>query len=128
MSFIIRLIVSAVAIWLASVIVPGIDLAPSESVGQKILILAIVALVFTLVNMIVRPIVKLLSLPLYILTLGLFSFVVNALMLMLTGWLSSHTEFALSVDGFLAAFLGAIIISIATWVLNVILPDRLETR
>lgn len=128
MRFVIRLVVSAFAIWLASVVVSGIELAPTYSIGQKLLVLLVVALFFTLVNMFVRPIVKILSLPLYILTLGLFSLVVNALMLMLTGWISSHTEFALTVDGFGSAFFGGIIIALAMWAVNVLLPERLETR
>ncbi|OKL53839.1 hypothetical protein BSZ39_07245 [Bowdeniella nasicola] len=128
MSFVVRLVVSAFAIWLASVVVSGIELAPTYSIGQKLLALLVVALFFTLVNMFVRPIVKILSLPLYILTLGLFSLVVNALMLMLTGWISSHTEFALTVDGFASAFFGGIIIALAVWAVNFLLPERLETR
>ena len=128
MGFLIRLIVSAIAIWLAAEIVPGIELAPSDSIGHKILILAVVAVFFTLVNMCIRPSVMVLSFPAYILGLGLVSLVVNALMLMLTGWISSKTEFALNVDGFWAAFLGGLIIALAMWVLNIILPERFESR
>ncbi|MDO5701510.1 MAG: phage holin family protein [Bowdeniella nasicola] len=128
MRFAVRLFVSAIAIWLASILVPGVQLAPSQSFGEKVLILLIVAFFFTIINMVIRPVVKILSLPLYVLTLGLFALVVNALMLMLTGWVSAHTEFALYVQSFGAAFFGALIISIATWLIDVVLPRPLETR
>lgn len=83
-----------------------------------------IALVFTVVNIFVRPLVKLLSLPLLILTLGLFTLVINALMLMLTAWLSSLTAYGLTVDGFWTALWGSLIISIVNFVLGVVVPDR----
>ena len=79
----------------------------------------IVAIIFGVVNAIIRPILLLLTLPINVVTLGLFTLVINALMLWLTSWLSS----ALTVDGFITALLGAIIISIVTTILNWILPD-----
>lgn len=122
MGFLVRLVVNGIAIWLCTLIVSGIALPASSSTGEKVLGIAVVALVFTLVNMIVRPVVKLLSLPFYILTLGLFSLVVNALMLMLTGWLTGLTGFGLTVDGFWTAVLGGLIISIASWILHLLVP------
>ena len=86
MRFIARLIGNGVGLWLATLLVGGIHMTPTATTGQTVLAFAVVALVLTLVNAIVRPIVKLISLPLYLLTLGLFFLVVNALMLMLTGW------------------------------------------
>ncbi|NCD20877.1 MAG: phage holin family protein, partial [Actinobacteria bacterium] len=100
MGFVIRFIVNGVAIWLASLLLSGLHLAEGEDTGTQVLIVAVVALVFTLVNMIVKPLVKVLSLPLLILTLGLFSLVVNALMLMLTSWISTNLGYGLEVDGF----------------------------
>jgi putative membrane protein len=67
-------------------------------------------------------VVALLSLPLYILTLGLFFLVVNALMLMLTGWITSFTDYGLQVDGFWNALLGGLIIAIATWLVQLLVP------
>ncbi|NLG56657.1 MAG: phage holin family protein, partial [Rhodococcus sp.] len=61
---------------------------------------------------------------LLILTLGLFTLVINALMLMLTAWISSHTDYVITVDGFWAAFWGALIISIVNFVLSALVPDR----
>lgn len=122
MRFLVQLLVNGAAIWFCAWLLDGIELAPSSSTGSMLLELAVVAAVFTLVNMFVRPVVALLSLPFYILTLGLFFLVVNALMLMLTGWITSFTGFGLQVDGFWNALVGGLIIAIATWVLQLLVP------
>lgn len=122
MTFLVRFVVNGAAIWLCTLLLTGISLPATSSTGEKLLSIAVVALVFTLVNMVVRPVVKLLSLPFYILTLGLFSLVVNALMLLLTGWLTEFTGFGLEVDGFWNALLGGLIISIASWILRLVIP------
>lgn len=82
-----------------------------------------VALIFGVVNAVVAPIVKLFSLPFIILTLGLLIFVINALMLLLTEWLANQFGLNFHVDGFWTAVLGAIIISIASWALELVLPE-----
>lgn len=123
MGFVIRFIVNTVAIWVAALLLDGLHLAEGEDTGTQVLIVAVVALVFTLVNMIVKPLVKLLSFPLYILTLGLFSLVVNALMLMLAGWISTSLGFGLEVEGFWWAVAGGLIIGIVSWALTLVLPD-----
>ncbi|GAA4285792.1 phage holin family protein [Georgenia daeguensis] len=125
MRFLVQLLVNAAAIWVADWLLEGISLAPTSSTGATLLELAVVAAVFTLVNLIVRPVVALLSLPFYILTLGLFFLVVNALMLMLTGWITSFTDYGLRVDGFWTAVLGGLVIAIASWILHLVIPgDR----
>jgi putative membrane protein len=108
----------AVAVWLLDKIT-----LTGDSTGKKIGTLILVALIFGIVNFLVKPVVKLLSLPLLILTLGLFTLVVNALMLMLTSWLADKLDLSFHVDGFWTAVLGALIISIVSWALNVVLPD-----
>ncbi|MEV0175109.1 phage holin family protein [Streptomyces sp. NPDC050803] len=108
----------AVAVWLLDKIT-----LTGDSTGKKIGTLLLVALIFGLVNFLVKPIVKLLSLPLLILTLGLFTLVVNALMLLLTSWLADKFDLSFHVDGFWTAVLGGLIISIVSWALNVVLPD-----
>ncbi|MFF7299367.1 phage holin family protein [Streptomyces sp. NPDC008265] len=110
----------AVAIWLVS----GITLDDGSSTGRRTLTLILVALLFGLVNLIVKPMVKLLSLPLFILTLGLFTLVVNALMLLLTSWLADKFDLSFHVDGFWAALVGGLIISIVSWAVNLVLPDN----
>ncbi|MGN9755603.1 phage holin family protein [Streptomyces sp. SD31] len=108
----------AVAVWLLDKIT-----LTGDSTGKKIGTLIVVALIFGVVNFLVKPIVKLLSLPLLILTLGLFTLVVNALMLLLTSWLADKLDLSFHVEGFWTAVLGGLIISIVSWALNVVLPD-----
>jgi len=108
----------AVAVWLLDKIT-----LTGDSTGKKIGTLILVALIFGVVNFLVKPIVKLFSLPLLILTLGLFTLVVNALMLLLTSWLADKLDLSFHVDGFWTAVVGGLIISIVSWALNVILPD-----
>ncbi|GAA4083556.1 phage holin family protein [Streptomyces shaanxiensis] len=108
----------AVAVWLLDKIT-----LTGDSTGKKVGTLLVVALIFGLVNFLVKPIVKLLSLPLLILTLGLFTLVVNALMLLLTSWLADTFDLSFHVEGFWTAVLGGLIISIVSWALNVVLPD-----
>ncbi|MFD3696711.1 phage holin family protein [Streptomyces sp. NPDC058646] len=110
----------AVAIWLLS----GITLDDGSSLGSRTLTLILVALVFGLVNFLVKPVVKLLSLPLFVLTLGLFTLVVNALMLLLTSWLAEQFDLSFHVDGFWTAVLGGLIISLVSWAVNLALPDK----
>lgn len=106
MKLIIKFVATAAALWLAAWIVPGIDL--SDNIGTILW----VALIFGLVNMFIKPVVKLLTLPMLLITLGLFAFVINAALLWLTAWLTD----GLTVDGFLAALLGSLVISAAGFV------------
>ncbi|MFE4665891.1 phage holin family protein [Streptomyces sp. NPDC056716] len=108
----------AVAVWLLDKIT-----LTGDSTGKKIGTLLLVALIFGVVNFIVKPLVQLLSLPLLILTLGLFTLIVNALMLLLTSWLADKLDLSFQVDGFWTAVLGGLIISIVSWALNMLLPD-----
>ncbi len=113
-NLVIRLFVNAVALWVAARFVPGIDL--SGEFGPVLL----VAAVFGLVNALIKPIVLLLSLPVVVLTLGLFTLVVNALMLMLTAYLVA----ALSVVGFWAALWGSLLISLVSLLFSLILTEE----
>ncbi|ONM47160.1 phage holin family protein [Nocardia donostiensis] len=126
MQLVLRLIITAFAIWLAASWVDKIDIVSPEDQGNgaKIIVLLAVAVVFTVVNALIKPIVKLLSLPLVIVTLGLFLLVINALMLWLTAWITEFTEYGLRIDGFWAALIGAIIITVVNWVLGILVPDR----
>lgn len=126
MQLVLRLVITAFAIWLASVWVDKIEIVSPEEqgTGAKIVVLLAVAVVFTVVNAFVKPLVKLLSLPLVVLTLGLFLLVINALMLWLTAWITEATDYGLRIDGFWAAFIGAIIITVVNWVLGILVPDN----
>jgi putative membrane protein len=90
----------------------------------NILVIAIIALIFTVVNAFIKPLLKLLSLPLLILTLGLFTLVINALMLLLTAWISTSLDAGLTIDGFWTAVWGALIISIVNFVLSAFVPEN----
>ncbi|BCL21615.1 phage holin family protein [Streptomyces massasporeus] len=108
----------AVAVWLLDKIT-----LTGDSTVKEVGTLIIVALLFGLVNFLVKPLVKLLSLPLLILTLGLFTLVVNALMLLLTSWLADTLDLSFHVEGFWTAVVGGLIISVVSWALHVVLPD-----
>ncbi|MCJ0903859.1 hypothetical protein B2J88_06290 [Rhodococcus sp. SRB_17] len=125
MTFLARLIVNGIAIWLASLWVTGITIeTKQDDTWGTVLVIAVIALIFTIVNALIKPALKLLSLPLLILTLGLFTLVINALMLLLTAWLSTSLDAGLHIDGFWTAVWGALIISIVNFVLGALVPDR----
>ncbi|MFE5186653.1 phage holin family protein [Streptomyces sp. NPDC056628] len=121
-NFVVKTIANAGALAVAVWLIDNITLT-GDSTGKEIATLLLVALIFGLVNVVAKPVVKLLSLPLLILTLGLFTLVVNALMLLLTSWLADKVDLSFHVEGFWTAVLGALIISIVSWALNVVLPD-----
>jgi putative membrane protein len=126
-NLLIKLIANMIALAVASWLVAGITLQGGTTSG-RVLTLLIVAVVFGIVNAIVRPIVKLLSLPFIILTLGLLIFVINALMLLLTSWITGKLDVQFHVDGFWAALLGSLIITIVGMLLNWILPEKWEVK
>ncbi|HZS32533.1 MAG TPA: phage holin family protein [Methylomirabilota bacterium] len=113
MGFLVRVLVNALAIWLATEIVPGI-----EARGATVVVVA--ALVLGLVNAIVRPVLLILTLPLTLVTLGLFLFVLNAFCL----WLTSALVPGFAVRGFWAAFWGALVVSAISWAVNGFVSDR----
>ena len=118
--FLIRLVVNAVAIWAAVQLVPGLN---HEGDFTSLLI---VALVLGVVNALVRPLLLLLTCPFSVLTLGLFVLVVNTLMLSLTVWLSGIFDLGLTSTSFWTTFLGAIIISIVSSIINLLIKDDNE--
>ena len=128
MPFLVRVLINGVAIWLATLILPGLAIVGGDGGWQTVGIILLIALVFGIVNAIVKPIVAFISIPLYILTLGLFTIIVNALMLMLTAWITEATSWGLRIDNFGVACWGAIIISIVSLVLSVLTPDHRSSR
>ncbi|MEU4198479.1 MULTISPECIES: phage holin family protein [Streptomyces] len=121
-NFVVKTIANAAALAVAIWLLKDITLT-GESTGRKTLTLLLVALIFGVVNFVVKPVVKLLSLPLFILTLGLITLVINALMLLLTSWLAEKFDLAFHVQGFWTAVLGGVIISIVSWAMHMVLPD-----
>lgn len=121
--FVVKTLANAVALGVAVWLIKGITLTGSNT-GHKALTIILVALVFGVVNWLVKPVVKLLSFPLFLLTLGLFTLVVNALMLLLTSYLSGKLNIDFHVQGFWAAVVGGLIVSIVAWAMHLVLPDE----
>ncbi|MEV5978825.1 phage holin family protein [Streptomyces sp. NPDC052114] len=122
-NFVVKTIANAAALAVAVWLLDKITLT-GDSTGKKAGTLIIVALLFGLVNFLVKPVVKVLTFPLFILTLGLITLVVNALMLLLTSWLADKLDVSFHVEGFWTAVLGGLIISVVSWAMNVVLPDE----
>jgi len=126
-SFLLRAALTGVALWVVTLIVPGISFIGGETAVARVGIVFVVAVIFGLVNAIIKPLVQLISIPLYILTLGLFHIVVNALMLSITSWITEHTtHWGLYIDDFWwTAIWAAIVLSIVSWLLSLVWqPER----
>jgi putative membrane protein len=126
MQLIIKIVVNAVAIWVATAVVPGVEVSEGDAtLGRKIVTLLIVGAIFGVVNAVIKPIVKLFAFPFYILSLGLFAFVVNALMLMLVSWLAEQLNISFHIDDFFwSALAAAVVVTFVSMVLNLVLPDN----
>ncbi len=120
--FIIRWAINAVALYVAVLIVPGI-----EYIGEWTGILWL-ALIFGLLNALLRPLLKFLTCPLILLTLGLFTFLINAGLLMLTSSIGQSLGIGFTVDGFWQALLGSLVISLVSVVMSLILRDELKGK
>jgi len=123
----VRVAVVAVALWVATKVVPGIGIS-GGSTGLLIAELVGVAAIFVVVEELLKPVIKTLGCLLYALTLGLIGLVVNALLLLLVGWLSERLGLPFVVDGFWAAFWGAIVVAVVSAVLHLLIPNRLDAR
>lgn len=123
--FLARAALTGVALWIVTLLVSGIEFVGGDGPLQRAGIIFVVALVFGVVNAIIKPIVQLISIPLYILTLGLIHIVINALMLWITSWITENTtHWGLSIDDFWwTAIWAAIVLSIVSWLLSLVLPD-----
>jgi putative membrane protein len=119
MDRVIQLLINAAALYVAVLLVDGLDFNFDQP--NAWLQFALVALIFGLVNTFLKPVLRLLTLPITMVTLGLFLLVLNALLLLLVGWISSQLELGLTVDGFLAALLGSIVISIIGFLLSLVI-------
>ena len=112
-SIAIKIGVNAVALWVAALVIPGIHLGEdADQLSNRLLTIVLVALLFGVINALVKPIAMLFSLPFIILTLGLFLLVVNAAMLLLTAWVADQFDIGFTVDGFWVAVVGALVISL----------------
>jgi len=115
-------LINALALFAAAVVVKGVGVEEGRWAGW--VVFAVVAVIFGLVNALIRPLLKMLTCSLILLTLGLFTLVINALMLWLTGAISQFLDLGFYVDGFWSAFLGGLIVSVVSVVLNLIVRDE----
>ena len=124
-SFLIRAALTGFALWVVTLFVHGIKFVGGHTKLETVGIIFVVAVIFGLVNAIIKPIVQLLSIPLYILTLGLIHIVINALMLWITAWITRHTtKWGLQIEHFWwDAIWAAIVLSIVSWALSVLTRD-----
>jgi putative membrane protein len=127
-SFFGRAAITGLALWVVTLILPGMNFVGGSTALQRIGIILVVAVIFGLVNAFIKPLVQVLSIPLYILTLGLFHVVINALMLWITAWITEHTtHWGLQIDHFWwTAIWAAILLSIVGWIFS--LPFRSADR
>jgi|SRR5215213_3032673 len=125
MAFLLRVALTGFALWIVTLVVSGIDFVGGDTAMQRVGIILFVALIFGLVNAIIKPIVQIISFPLYILTLGLIHIVINALMLSITSWITERTtHWGLYIDDFWwTAIWAAIVLSVVSWALSLIVGD-----
>ena len=128
MGFLVRAALTGFALWVVTLIVPGLDFVGGETPLQRIGIIFVVGVVFGVVNAIIKPIVQILAIPLYILTLGLIHVVINALMLWITAWITDNTtHWGLYIDDFWwTAIWAAIVLSIVSWLLSLVVRDAAD--
>lgn len=125
MRFLVKVLVSALALWLTTFIVAGVAVVPYEETElATIVTYLVVAAIFGLVNATIGTFVRIVAFPLYVLTLGLLSFIVNALLLLLVAWISGLIGFGLEVDGFWWGVLGAIVLGLISWLIGLVVRPR----
>jgi putative membrane protein len=123
MKYLIRMLVSAAALGVATWVVPGIELTTGSNL-KKAGTLIVVALIFGIINATLKPLIKVFGCAFYILTLGLAALVVNGLLLWLTSVIAGHLDLPFHVNGFWAGVWGALITGVVSWLLNLILGDK----
>jgi putative membrane protein len=127
MKVLLRVAITAVALFVATAVVPGIQLLAGTTLS-KVTTLVVVALIFGVSNTVLKPIVKTLGCVFYVLTLGLFGLVVNGLLLWLTSWVAGKLSEPFHITGFWPAFWGAIIVGIVGWLLSITLGENRHRR
>jgi putative membrane protein len=127
MRVLIRILITAVALLVATWVLPGIEVTAGTTLS-KVATLIVVALIFGVINAVLKPIVKVVGCVFYILTLGLIGLVVNALLLWLTSWVAGKLNLPFHITGFWPAFWGAIIIGVVGWLLNITLGENRRRR
>ena len=126
MRFLVKVIVIAFALWLTTLLVSGVTVVPYDDTAfGQVLTYLLVAAIFGLVNAFVGTFIRIVAFPLYVLTLGLISFIVNGLLLLLVDWISDLIGFGLQVDGFWWGVLGALVLGLFSWLIGLVVrPSR----
>jgi len=127
MTILLRILVSAAALGVAAWVVPGIVVS-GHSDASRAGTLLVVAIIFGIINMVLKPIIKTIGCAFYVLTLGLVAVVVNGLLLWLASWVAGQLKLPFHVTGFVAAVVGALIIAVVSWVLHLVIPDRWDGK
>lgn len=128
MALFLRVLGNMAGIWIAALVVPSIEFLSEGFLGETLLTLALVALVLTFVNSLVRPVIQVLAFPLYVITFGLFSLVTNAAIFSLAAWLSGIFTLPLSVHSFWGALAGGTITAIISTIVVSVLGPTAENR
>lgn len=128
MTFLLRILINALALWLTTLLVTGVKIVPFAPGGtlELVLTLLLVALVFGIVNGIIGNFIRIVAFPLYILTLGLIALVVNGLLLLLVAWLTGFLGFGLVVESFWWGVLGALVLGLISWLIGILLRPLMK--
>ena len=128
--FVVRLLINALALWATTSLVSGVsvDAYGSEGTTETVLTYLLVALIFGVVNGVVGTVIRVVAFPLYVLTLGLLSLIVNGLLLVNVAAVSDVIGFGLQVDGFWWGVLGALVLAIVAWLIGIVVRPVVEPR
>ena len=127
MTIVLRILVSAAALAVAAWVVPGIVVS-GHTTAARAETLLVVAIIFGIINMLLKPIIKTIGCAFYVLTLGLIAVVVNGLLLWLASWVAGKLNLPFHVTGFVAALEGALIVAVVSWALHLVIPDRWDGK
>ncbi len=122
MKILIKILIVAVALWVSTQLVAGIAVTGKTTTEDVVTLLG-VALIFGVINAVLKPIIKVVGCAFYVLTLGLFALIVNAGLMLLTSYIAEQLSLPFHVDGFWAALWGALIVGVVSWILDLIIPD-----
>ena len=125
MSILLRIVATGLAFWITSALLTGITI-DTESLGETFLTVTVLAVIFGVINAVLKPIIKVVGCGLYVLTLGLFALIVNALLFLLVEVLADAMNVGFAIDGFWWAMLGALVVSFISWVITLVLPGNNE--
>jgi putative membrane protein len=126
MGIVIRIAVTAVALWISTLLLSGIELGGSSAL-KKVGTLIVVAIIFGVINGVLRPIIKTVGCAVYVVTFGLVALVVNGLLFLLTSWIADQLTLPFHVDNFWpTAVLGALIVGVVSWVIDLVIPKKFK--